>query len=72
MFDVKVLWFLIALILVGYSVMLVLSQIKPFREYMEKGAFSPFEGLLIMCAFFVLCAGAWVNGYREGLKNGKN
>lgn len=67
MFDVKILWLLIILILAGYSLMISLALLKGYKE---TETFHPFEGLLIMCTLFVLSVGAWMNGYKEGLKGG--
>lgn len=71
LFELRLLYFLIALILGGYAVIMVLALIPSFREFMEKGGYYPFESILIFSALFTLVAGVWFNGYREGLKNGK-
>lgn len=72
MFDVKVLWFLIALILGSYSLLLVLSLHEDFKKDYAEGAFLGFQNLLMMGVFFVICYGLWANGYKEGVKNGEN
>jgi len=63
MLNVKILYFLIALILGSYLVLLVLSLHEDFKEHYEWGAFLGFQNLLMVGVFFVLCYGLWVNGY---------
>lgn len=70
MFDVKVLWFLIFLIIASYAVILVLCQFEFFRDHIE--VFHPFESLLMMGALFVLTSGAYYRGYKDALKDAKN
>lgn len=65
MLNIKILYFLIALILGSYLILLVLSLHPNFKETYEEGAFLGFQNLLMMGVFFIICYGLWVNGYEE-------
>lgn len=70
MYEAKIFWVLVIVVIASYSILMVLSQFDWFRKIKEQGVTFAFEGVLMMVALVVGFLGIWFNGYQRGLEDG--